>query len=307
MGWRGLGVRAMNVLTGGRDGWSFFVDEDTGNVFDFAPWHGSPIQVGGPGADFAINDWTLYGVSDDGGQVWGYSGTPMQWYELARPPKPVHSIFGGGGLLLCSLVNGRVALGAEGHPWRVISDEPARWIVVQSGMPYQHSNVVYALRDDMSVQQWFPEGGDADILSGRGEWRTIRAPGTPDVTRRIVTGGGLDVDRLDWLGGPGGYLWVADVTGYKPSGRPIGGIDIYRQGSWQRVGGPGARFAANKSSVYGLSPDRGTVYKYAGNGDLWHSLGGPPDGLQHLWAGGWSHLFGSSLATHEVFMYDEQS
>jgi hypothetical protein len=45
--------------------------------------------------------------------------------------------------------------------------------------------------------------------------------------------------------------------------------------AWHPIGGPGASFAVTGDTVYGLTPDRGAVFRYDGSGTSWTQVGGP--------------------------------
>jgi hypothetical protein len=65
-----------------------------------------------------------------------------------------------------------------------------------------------------------------------------------------------------------------------------GGNGIWR-GSWNRIGGPGAEFAITADGLYGLTPDRGAVYRYTGIGSAWTRFSGP---AEHIYGGNFGLL-----------------
>jgi hypothetical protein len=45
--------------------------------------------------------------------------------------------------------------------------------------------------------------------------------------------------------------------------------------AWHPIGGPGASFAVTPDTVYGLTPDRGAVFRYLGTAMQWEQIGAP--------------------------------
>ncbi len=56
-----------------------------------------------------------------------------------------------------------------------------------------------------------------------------------------------------------------------------GDIEQYDRGrgTWTRIGGPGATFAATDDHLYGVSPDHSGVFEYTGANGAWTEIGGP--------------------------------
>jgi len=77
--------------------------------------------------------------------------------------------------------------------------------------------------------------------------------------------------------------------------------DIYKyKGQWEKVGGPGAMFAADHSGhLYGLSPDKSTVVEYVETSKKWKRIGGTAD---RIYAGG-DKLFATNPGTGEIYEY----
>ena len=58
----------------------------------------------------------------------------------------------------------------------------------------------------------------------------------------------------------------------------------YATHAWHPIGGPGAEFVVTADTVFGLTPDRGAVYRYDDVGSSWTAVGGP---AAHLYGGGY--------------------
>lgn len=70
--------------------------------------------------------------------------------------------------------------------------------------------------------------------------------------------------------------------------------------SWTTIGGPGAMFAVNDSSLYGLTPDRQSVWQYSGSGSTWTQIGGP---ATSIYAGG-GRLYATHPGTGNILRYN---
>ncbi|MDT0615353.1 hypothetical protein [Streptomyces lancefieldiae] len=82
------------------------------------------------------------------------------------------------------------------------------------------------------------------------------------------------------------------------------GGDIHRydraRGTWKRVGGPGAEFAATAKRLYGISPDHSAVYEYTGRGDRWVKVRGRTSRI-YTSAG---TLYATDLRGGDIHRYD---
>ncbi|MFE0176864.1 hypothetical protein ACFWZ2_31625 [Streptomyces sp. NPDC059002] len=101
------------------------------------------------------------------------------------------------------------------------------------------------------------------------------------------------------VGGPVGHIYAGGAGLFAT--RPEDGHLMRHKsnGDWTRVGNPGASFAVGTKNVYGLSPDRKSVFQWTGEGDVWTQIGGPADTLQ---AGG-AGLFATDPATGHIMKY----
>jgi len=81
-----------------------------------------------------------------------------------------------------------------------------------------------------------------------------------------------------WVGGPASRLYGGDwgLVATDPDGNlwRYTYIPYEHPGNWQLIGGPGAEFAVADRTVFGLTPDKGAVYRYDGYGTSWTYVGG---------------------------------
>lgn len=127
-------------------------------------------------------------------------------------------------------------------------------------------------------------------------------PATGSRLYGLAPGGGsvTEWDGTSWttIGGPASHLYAG---GYGVFATDPNTGDIYRYNgtpmSWSRVGGPGAEFAVNATTLYGLAPDHSKVMQYTATG--WIQIGGP---AAHLYAGG-GDLFATNPDTGNIYRY----
>jgi hypothetical protein len=81
--------------------------------------------------------------------------------------------------------------------------------------------------------------------------------------------------------------------------------DIYKYtGKWEKVGGPGAMFAADHSGhLYGLSTDKSTVVEYVETSKKWQRIGGA---AEQIYAGG-NKLYATNPNTGEIYAYSRET
>ncbi|MDI3403247.1 hypothetical protein [Streptomyces cavernicola] len=101
------------------------------------------------------------------------------------------------------------------------------------------------------------------------------------------------------IGGPAGHIYAGGAGLFAT--RPGDGHLIRRQsdGTWTRIGNPGASFAVGADDLYGLSPDRKSIFQWTRRGDVWTRIGGAADSLH---AGG-AGLFAVDSATGRIKRY----
>ncbi|PWJ02357.1 hypothetical protein DKG34_39130 [Streptomyces sp. NWU49] len=153
---------------------------------------------------------------------------------------------------------------------------------------------------DLGLVATNPDTGNLYLyLNQPDRWRHIGGPGASfAVTKDSVYGLSPDksgVYRYDghdtsWtkVGGPAGRLYggdwglvatnpdTGDVYGYRyidPADNPD------QPAGWGYLGGPGADFSVTYENVFGLSPDRGGVWRLRDGGSSWQQIGGPAESI----------------------------
>ncbi|MDT0448357.1 hypothetical protein [Streptomyces hesseae] len=77
------------------------------------------------------------------------------------------------------------------------------------------------------------------------------------------------------VGGPAGRLYAGGAGVFVTN--PDNG-DLFKMNgpnNWSKVGGAGRDFAVAGDALYGLSPNSDAVFRWTGNGTVWHKVGGP--------------------------------
>jgi hypothetical protein len=132
----------------------------------------------------------------------------------------------------------------------------------------------------------------------------------PESAKTVESGVGIQASAQGWLKiwGPVGSVFL----GYDPVKKSTivyatnrSSNDIYRfTGKWEKVGGPGAMFAADHSGhLYGLSPDKSTVVEYVETTRKWERVGGKAD---RIYAGG-DRLYATNPDTGEIYEYSRET
>jgi hypothetical protein len=117
------------------------------------------------------------------------------------------------------------------------------------------------------------------IFRGTDIWRGFGTPGTSI--------GPLSAWPVSTIYGGGYGLFATNAqTGDIYRWSVNGGNDI-SGATWNRIGGPGAEFAVTGDGLYGLTPDRGAIYRYTGTGSTWTRFSGP---AEHIYGGGFGLL-----------------
>ncbi|MFJ7558446.1 hypothetical protein ACIQXZ_32470 [Bacillus thuringiensis] len=105
-----------------------------------------------------------------------------------------------------------------------------------------------------------------------------RYDGSPGAWSRIKQAGG--VGEL-YGGGFGLFATMYNIPDYQPGHLFWWRRRMYNYvfNSWHPIGLPGAMFAVTSESVYGLTPNRGAVFRYNGSGTSWTMVGGAADAI----------------------------
>jgi hypothetical protein len=204
---------------------------------------GSPdfawYRIGLPGAMFAVAD-SVYGLTPNRGAVWRYDrGTASSWTQVGGA---AGWLWGGTyGLVASNPINGNIFRYRGFDRWEFIGGPGAEFAVTAES--------VYGLTPDRQ--------------------RVYRYNGFESSWTQISAG---VIGRL--YGGDFGLVATFSVNGIYNLFRHLGGPN-----NWQFIGGPGASFAVTRDTVYGLTPDRGAVYRYDGFGSSWTRVGGAADSI----------------------------
>jgi beta-fructofuranosidase len=237
--WTRIGGPAGTLYGGGAG--LFATNPATGDIYRYRGTPDSWERIGGPGRTFAVTSTGLYGLAPDGSAVLRWDGIADQWTKIGGPAGTLYG--GGAGLFATNPATGDI------HRYRGTPDSweriggPGRTFVVTS-------ESVYGLAPDGSAvfqwigrgQEWNRIGGPAGTLYGAGNTLLATNPANGDLYRYLAVRWGTSDGQPDY---------------------------------WQRIGGPGRRFAINDTGVFGLAPDGSAVHRGNGTGDQWTQIGGP--------------------------------
>lgn len=241
--WLDLGGHATNVIVGLMNIYATFSNGQ--GIYYYDPGTGTWARIGGPGAQFAVVNDELYGLSTNRSAVyefdWDYlvGDLPGTWRQVGTAAS---AIYGGlVGLVATNPSNSAAyfyAPTATGAKWEHIGGGGAQFA--------ESDDTIYGLTPNRSgVYQW----------SGKG-------------TAWTQVGGAAQNLYTDFAGTTGTQSLYASTSGNKA-------LYAYLNtpGQWSQVGGAGAQFAVNWQ-VYGLNKVGGDVYEYEGT-PIWQNIGGP--------------------------------
>ncbi|MEU8779194.1 hypothetical protein [Streptomyces sp. NPDC048606] len=286
------GVREIH---GGRAG-LFAVLTGKGDIarYDGGKWE----TIGAPGAEFAVTDDALYGLSLDRTSLHRWT-RDAGWSTVRLPVEGrVERIHGGGAGLFAVLPGGKeVARYADGA-WRTVGGNGVELAVTGSAL--------YRLWADGSVAEWTPGGGWQNIadrmqhLYGGGEALLATAPGSGVVSR-------FDAGTRKWsvVGGPGeSFAGTSDgwVYGVWPGGAGVSRRGLL--GDWfamPRLTDPGPALPAEQK-VRRLNEltepgDKATVAWIRARSS---HLAGEPDPYAFRWEKTECNVIGNSLHTFGI-------
>jgi hypothetical protein len=244
-------------------------------------WRGTDVWQGNNGTSADISD----------GPLWGW---------------PVEEIYGGGyGLFATDAQNGDIYRWSPGESnrlqagtWSQVGGPGAEFAVTDDGLYSLTPDRSAVYRYTGSGTAWARIGGPAAHLYGgsvllatspdgsavfryrpESGWQHIGGPGAEFVSTDSGAIYGLAPDRK------GIYRYAGAGTAWDHVGGPAAAIyggsfllatsssgDVYEyQGetNWLRIGGPGAEFASDADSIYGMTPDHTAIYRYTGPGTTW--------------------------------------
>lgn len=160
------------------------------------PGQGKWETVGGPGAEFAVTNDTLYGLSLDRTSLHQWT-EKTGWVTVKLPVEGrIERIYGGGAGLFAVLPGGKEIARYADSTWQTVGGAGLEFAVT--------STALYRLSADQSVAEWTPENGWQNIadkmqhIYGGGETPLAIAPGHGDVMQ-------FDTNTRQWtvVGGPG--------------------------------------------------------------------------------------------------------
>ncbi|MFI9323258.1 hypothetical protein ACIGXI_26250 [Kitasatospora aureofaciens] len=158
--WTSIGSSATKLYAGGAG--LFATDPATGGINHYNGTGTTPAAwtpVGGPGADFAVDNTHLYGLSTDHTQIHQWTGTADQWQPIGGSATKLYA--GGAGLFITDLTTGQI-LKYNGTPmnWTPIGETGSDLVV--------DDQTVYRLSaDHQTITRWTGHGT---------EWTTIDTP-----------------------------------------------------------------------------------------------------------------------------------
>ncbi|MGF1426176.1 hypothetical protein [Kitasatospora sp. LaBMicrA B282] len=244
-GWTQIGGPAGSVVTGG--GYVIATNPTTGNVYRY---NGTPMswsQIGGPGAQFAIDSFgDVVALSPDRSAVMELPLGETGWIKIGGPAAFIAA--GGSSVIATNPTTGNVYR-YNGTPmsWSQIGGPAAGGADTQPGFGLDDFGNVYGLSPDkqavmelpVSATSWIKIGGPASSIIASGGGLLATSPATDPTTANI----------------------------YQYDGRPM---------SWSQIGGPGHQFTQdNQGDVFALSPDQSAVMELPATGTGWTKIGGP--------------------------------
>ncbi|MER5808227.1 phospholipase A2 [Streptomyces sp. NPDC002033] len=151
--------------------------------------------VGGPGAEFAVTNSALYGLSPDGTSVHRWT-RETGWGQLDRT---VEHLYGGGAGLFGVLPGSKeIARYTDGGTWETLGGPGAEFAVTDSAL-YRLSPDRATIDEWMPEKGWQPVGGPAEHIFGGRSSVLMTAQGSGDVSRFATLG----ARKWEAVGGPG--------------------------------------------------------------------------------------------------------
>jgi hypothetical protein len=223
-----------------------------GDIYGYTGTPLSWVKVGGPGKKFVWGDSWLYGLSPDNKSVFRWTKMGQTWNKIGE----YVDIYGGaGGLLGIESQSGDVYLYSQGtKSWTKIGG-PGKMFTVGTHMGEFKPAYVYGLSpDSKSVWQWTGIGTT---------WNQIGGPASA-----IYAGG----DKLYATNPDSGDIYQYDQATKK----------------WTKIGGPGKIFAVDSyyGDICGLSVDGSAIFHYKGQPMQWEKIG---DAASNIWMG-WGYM-----------------
>lgn len=246
-------------------------------VYEYTNVPGSWIKIGGPGTDWVWANGKLYGLSPTKDGIWEYSGIPDKWTKIGGPATTIY-----GGKFLCATnpETGDLYL-YKNNSWTKIGG-PGTEFVWAEGKLYGSSPISSVLLPTYGVweysgigDKWNKIGGPAAKLYGgkylcsispatgdiymykNNNWTKIGGPGSefvwandklygsspknlpPTMSTGIWEYSGT-IDQWSKIGGP-----AASIYGGKylcATNPESGDVNLYNNGNWIKIGGPGQKF-----------------------------------------------------------------
>ncbi|MFW3469923.1 phospholipase A2 [Streptomyces microflavus] len=221
--WVKVGDGARQIFGGGAG--LFATSQQDGSIARYAD--GGWTRIGDPGAEFAVTDEGLFGLTPDKSAINQWT-SEKGWTTVGGPAE--HLYGGGAGLFATSQQDGSIARYADGG-WTRIGDPGAEFAVTDEGL--------FGLSPDKSaVNQWTSEkgwttvGGPAEHLYGGDRGLLATARDTGNVMR-------LDTRQGTWetIGGPGALFLSVNSTVYGVGPDRAGVARLVSPGNWLRTAG----------------------------------------------------------------------
>lgn len=254
----------------------------------------------------------LYAQSNsNGGDVWEYSGGPMNWWRVGDPASV---IYGGGFGLFAKppYPNDTKLWRYSGNlmDWQLVDDAtlaadyaatnnsiykrdngvyeyaglPLQWIRIGDWAPYLYAGGVTLLATDQTTGALYRYNGSP------GSWSPIGGPGTDFCVNDVA----IYAMSPRGSANEGVYQYNGSGTSWTKIGDPAGKIycggsrllatdkyngDVYlyggTPGEWSKIGGQGAKFViAGNNAIYASNWNSG-VWQWSGSGTLWWKIGDP--------------------------------
>jgi hypothetical protein len=178
-GWEKVGNGGDALIAGG---WGL-VALERGSGVPYAYKHGRGwTKVGGPGAQFAITNEGLYGLSRDRSQIWRYDDEGERWTQVGTSADAL--VAGGAGLLALQRGTGVpfLYLGRP-HRWREVGGPAAQFCFSDHALYGLSTNRQAIWKYSGESNLWHRVGDAADSIYADGETLYALDPGRTSITQ----------------------------------------------------------------------------------------------------------------------------
>ncbi|UQW99325.1 peptidoglycan DD-metalloendopeptidase family protein [Streptomyces sp. RerS4] len=249
----------------------FAQSPDRSGVFQWSgsgtTWH----KVGGAAGTLYAGGAGLFATNPANGDLFKMNG-PNNWVKVGGPAK-VFAVTGDGLFGLAPDGSAVFQWSGSGTTWHKVGGA--------AGTLYAGGAGLFATN---------PANGDLYKMNGPNNWIKVGGPAKVFA----VTGNGLFGLAPD---GSAVFQWSGSGTTWHKVGGAAGTLygggaglfatnpangDLHKMNgpnNWIKVGGAGHQFAVAGDALYGLSPNSDAVFKWSGNGTIWHKVGGPASSI----------------------------